>query len=126
MRDEKIKSEIIERYLKAAGELVFSKTRGTKYVACLNKACERVNTFDDCLDTKELYQTKVAKRMNNELMKVTQEVDYTYSHALLYRDFKLFAGEEIVQCEAVDIMVLFMGLIQGPRAQCHTKGSAGR
>ena len=41
--DEQIKSEIIERYLKVVGEFVFSKTRGAKYVARLNKACERVN-----------------------------------------------------------------------------------
>ena len=47
IRDEKIKSEIIERYLKVAGELVFSKTRGAKYVARLNKACNQVNIFDD-------------------------------------------------------------------------------
>lgn len=105
LRDEKIKSEIIARYLEAAGELVFSKTRGAKYVARLNKACERVNLFDDSLETKELYQTDAAKKMNHDLMKIPQEADYTYPHALLYRDFKLFAREEIVQCEAVDIMV---------------------
>jgi len=84
---------------------VFESTRGAKYVARLNKACERVNIFEDSLETKELYQTNVAKMMNNELMKIPQESDYTYPHALLYRDFKLFAGEEIVKCEAADIMV---------------------
>jgi len=105
LRDEKIKNEIIERYMKIAGELSFSKTRGAKYVARLNKACERVNIFDDRLDTRELYQTIVAKMMNNDLMKITKESDYTYPHELLYKDFKLFAGDQIVKCEAVDIMI---------------------
>ena len=46
LRAEKIKDEIIEMYLKTAGELIFSKTRGKKYVARLNKACERVDVFN--------------------------------------------------------------------------------
>ena len=85
LRDEKIKNEIIEKYMKIAGELSFSKTRGAKYVARLNKACERVNIFGDRLDTRELYQTIVAKKMNNDLMKITKESDYTCPHELLYK-----------------------------------------
>ena len=43
--------------------------------------------------------------MNNDLIKINKESDYEYPHALLNKDFNLFAGEEIVKCEAVDIMI---------------------
>lgn len=73
LRDEKIRSEIIERYLKISGDLIFSKTRGAKYIARLNKACERVNIFDDRLDTRGIFQTIATKMMNNDLIKINKE-----------------------------------------------------
>lgn len=40
--DDRIKEEIVAQYIQTSGELVFTKTRGPKYVARLNKACELV------------------------------------------------------------------------------------
>ena len=64
LRDEKIKEEIIEQYLKSAGELIYSKTRGPKYVSRINKACELIKVIEDILDPSELFQTLA--NQNNE------------------------------------------------------------
>jgi hypothetical protein len=105
LKDEKIKSEIIEGYLKIAGDLSFSKTRGAKYVARLNKACELVNIYEDRFDTRGLFQPLVTKLINDDLIKIYKQSNYEYPYELLHKDFKLFAGEEIIKCEAVDIII---------------------
>lgn len=46
----KIKKEMIEQYLSDAGEIVYAKTNGPRYVSRLNKACEFAGFFDDILD----------------------------------------------------------------------------
>ena len=105
LRDEKIKEEIIERYLKSAGELVYSKTRGPKYVARLNKACERIKVFEDDLDISVLFQTLATRIMNEDLIKISKESNYRNPYEFLTNDLKIFANEEIFRCEAVELMV---------------------
>lgn len=105
LREEKIKDEIIEKYLKAAGALSFTRTRGPKYVARLNRACERVDVFDDRLDPSRLFQTIANSYLNDDLIKINKEEDYEYPHALLYRDLERFAKETILRCEAVDLTI---------------------
>lgn len=105
LRDEKIKEEIIERYLKSSPELIYSKTRGPKYVARLNKACELIKIFEDILDPSELFQTLATRIMNNDLIKISKVYKCGYPHELLSKDLELFAGEEIIRCEAVDLIV---------------------
>ena len=44
--------------------------------------------------------------MNGDLVKISkQQFDYDYPHGLLIKDFKRFAGEEIIRCEVVDLTV---------------------
>lgn len=105
LRAEKIKDEIIEMYLKTAGELIFSKTRGKKYVARLNKACERVDVFNDRLDLNILFQTTINRYLNNDLIKIDKESDYEHPYDLLSKDFEQLAGKKFISCEAVDLMV---------------------
>jgi len=105
LRDEKIKEEIVEKYLKSAGELIYSKTRGSKYVARLNKACEMIKSLGDNLELSEIFQTSATRIMNKDLVKISKESDCYYSYELLSKDLKIFAGEEIIRCEAVDLMV---------------------
>lgn len=105
LRDEKIKDEIIEQYLKEAGDFIFSKTRGPKYVARLNKACELVALYEDTLDSNELYQAIVSRKMNNDFIKINKESDYEYSHELLRKDLEQWYSEPIIKCEAADLMI---------------------
>jgi len=105
LRDEKIKEEIIEKYLKSAGNVVFGKTRGPKYVARLNRACERVDIFDDLLDPSEIFQLNTSRRMNSDLIKIQKKANYMNPYELLHLDFKQFIGEEIIRCESIDLMI---------------------
>ncbi|MBU3160799.1 plasmid pRiA4b ORF-3 family protein [Clostridium frigoris] len=105
LRDEKIKEEIVEKYFKSAGELIFSKTRGPKYVARLNKACELIKGLGDTLELSELFQTSATRIINTDIIKINKESDYYYPYELLSEDLKIFFGEEIIRCEAVDLIV---------------------
>ncbi|MPQ30619.1 plasmid pRiA4b ORF-3 family protein [Clostridium estertheticum] len=105
LRDEKIKEEIVEKYLKSGGGFIYAKTRGSKYVARLNKGCELVKGLGDSLELSELFQTSATRIMNKDIVKMSKESDYHYPYELLSKDLKIFAGEEIVRCEAVDLIV---------------------
>jgi len=105
LRDEKIKDEIIEKYLRSAGDLVFGKTRGPKYVARLNKACELVDIFDDLLDPSEIIQHNSGRRLNYELIKIHKTTNYMNPYELLNLDLKQFAGEEIIRCDSIDLII---------------------
>lgn len=104
LKEEKIKDEIIEKYLKDAGPLGFTRTRGPKYVSRLNKACERVDIFDDKLDSSSLFQPLANSYLNDDIIKVDKS-DYDFPHELLKKDFEEFAQESVVRCEAVDLTV---------------------
>ncbi|UNC91237.1 plasmid pRiA4b ORF-3 family protein [Candidatus Contubernalis alkaliaceticus] len=105
LRDEKIKEETIERYIQSAGDPVFTKTRGRSYVARLNKACEYAGYFGDLFDPDIPYQKRVSDKMNNDYITVREKKEYEHPHILLLNDFEKFAGDPVISCEAVDLMV---------------------
>lgn len=104
-RDEKIKEEIIDKYLQAAGDLVFARTRGPKYVSRLNKACEYIGFFGDLMDAEKIIQIPPSRRINNDLIKVDKYSDYEHPYELLIRDMEHFSGEGVIGCEAAEVMV---------------------
>jgi hypothetical protein len=103
--DEKIKEEVIEKYLESAGDLTFTKTRGPKYVGRLNKAVEMVKAFSDRIEPGKIYQTDIARRMNDDFVKIDKQSDYEHPHELLINDIEQFAGENIISCKTVSLMV---------------------
>jgi hypothetical protein len=105
LTDEKIKEEVIEKYIKSAGDVVFTKTRGAKYVSRLNKACETVKTFSDMVNPNEIYQDYITGRMNHDFVKINKPWDYEYTHDLLMKDLEQFAGGDLIKCEAVNLIV---------------------
>jgi len=105
LQNEKIKEEIIDGYLREAGAVSFSKTKGPKYVSRLNKACELVGFFEDLLDLSDIYQNKVTDIINNDLIKVDKKSDYEHPCDLLLKDFKEAHGDSIVKCEAALLLV---------------------
>ena len=104
LQDEKIKEEIIERYLSDAGTICFSKTKGPRYVSRLNRACECVGYFQDLLDLENIYQLKATREINIDLVKVSEFQD-KYAFELLLTDFKQIYGDSIVKCEAANLLV---------------------
>jgi len=105
LEDEKIKDEIIEQYLKAAGELRFTKTRGRGYVARLNKACELAALCEEKFDSSNLFQVMATRIINNDLIKIDKQSGYEYLYEWLHRDLRKCYGESIIKCEAVTLII---------------------
>jgi len=104
LQGEKIKEEIIEQYLSDAGAIIYSKTKGPRYVARLNKACELVGYFEELLNLENIYQDKVSKKLNNDFIKIDKS-EYKHPYELLLKDFKQIYGDSIIKCEAVNLIV---------------------
>lgn len=105
LADEKIKEEVIEKYIKSAGDLVFAKTRGAKYVSRLNKVCEVVKISSDRVNPNEIYQDDITRRMNHDFVKINKQADYEHPHDLLIKDLEQLAGGDLIKCEAVNLIV---------------------
>ncbi|MFZ7131849.1 MAG: plasmid pRiA4b ORF-3 family protein [Eubacteriales bacterium] len=105
LRDEDIKDDIINKYIETAGDIIYSKTRGPKYVSRLNKACELVDTLRDLLDPNVLFQSIATRKINHDLIKIDKKSNYAYPHVLLRKDFQEYFQEPVIQCKAVDIII---------------------
>lgn len=103
-KNEKIKEEIIEQYLNETGAICFSKTKGSKYVSRLNKACEVVKFFPELMDLQSNYQFEITNIMNSDLVKIDKQ-DYEHPYELLLRDFKKTYGESIIKCKAINLLI---------------------
>lgn len=104
LQNEKIKEEIIEQYLNETGAICFSKTKGSKYVSRLNKACEVVKFFPELIDLQSSYQFSITNIMNSDLVKIDKG-DYEHPYELFLRDFKKAYGESIIKCKAVNLLI---------------------
>lgn len=63
-RDENIDEEVIEKYFKKAGDLVFSWTKGPVHVSRLNRVVLKAESFSKYLKKDEIYQREVTKMIN--------------------------------------------------------------
>jgi len=104
LKNEWIKEEIIEQYLNETGAICFSKTKGSKYVSRLNKACEVVKFFPELIDLQSSYQFSITNIMNSDLVKIDKQ-DYEHPYELFLRDFKKAYGESIIKCKAVNLLI---------------------
>lgn len=105
LTDVGIKADVVDKYIGESADMFFTKTRGPRYVGRLNKACERVEIFDDRLELSALYQHAITKIMNNDLFKPSKELDYQKPNELLMQDFENRYGAGIIQCEAADLLI---------------------
>ncbi|MDD3225655.1 MAG: plasmid pRiA4b ORF-3 family protein [Clostridium sp.] len=101
----KIREEVIEQYIKTAGKLTFTKTRGPRYVALINKASQLVKMFSEKLDSNVLYQPTASKMIREDFIKVYGTKNYRYTYEILIEKLKKFAGENIIKCEAFDLII---------------------
>lgn len=101
---EGIKPEIIEKYLLAAKELIFTKTKDRTSVARMNKACEEVYYFEDLLDSELIVNTALSKRISRLLVGAGKN-QYVYPNEELYKSLENFAGEIIFSLKAVQLKV---------------------
>ncbi|MDS0525917.1 plasmid pRiA4b ORF-3 family protein [Clostridium sp. SHJSY1] len=104
LKDENIKEELIENYINDAGKVTYSKTKGPKYVSRLNKACECVTFFEELIDSEEIYQVQLTKKINGDYIMVNKS-NYEHPYDLLLEDFKAIYGDSIIKGEAAQILV---------------------
>ena len=105
LKDQHIKDDMIDKYMDQMGNLVFTKTRGSKYVARLNRACECVNLFADRLDQSTLYQVDCSRFMNNDYIRISKESNYESPNELLLQDFRRTYGDQLITFEVVEFMI---------------------
>lgn len=103
LKSLQIREDIINKYLELAGELVYTKTNGPRYVSRLNKACERTYYFEELLDLNNIYQSDVSKKMNWDM--ITFNNEYAEPTKLLIEALKGLFNEEIIQCEAAELEI---------------------
>jgi hypothetical protein len=93
-RAEGIKDDVIEKYLSAAGEIRFMKSKDRSAVSRLNKACEYVNFLGNYLDTTSLINSKVAKEVSRDLVGSGKN-KYIYPYKEMFKELENLAGENI-------------------------------
>ena len=102
---EGIKPEIVEKYLRASKELIFTKTKDRTSVARMNKACEEVYYFEDLLDSQSIVNITLSKRISRLLVGAGKN-QYVFPNEELYQGLENFAQEKIFCQKAVQIKVI--------------------
>lgn len=110
-RAERIREEVIDRYLEEAGLVSFYKTKNRSFVAQLNKACDNVWFDSRELDSDMLINTEVAKRASRWLVG-GGKMEMIHPYEELRKDLTAMAEGEIFTMEAaiMKISMPFEGL----------------
>ncbi|WP_262176465.1 plasmid pRiA4b ORF-3 family protein [Saccharococcus sp. Marseille-Q5394] len=110
-RAERIREEVIDRYLKEAGPVSFHKTKNRSFVAQLNKTCDNIWFGSRDLDPDSLINTEVAKRASRWLVGVGKK-EMVRPYEELRKDLTAMAGEAIFTTNAavMKISMPFEGL----------------
>ncbi len=101
--DDGIKSEVVEKYLQEASDIVFAKTKDKSTVAKLNKACDTVQFYTNHIDSDNITQLNLSHKssadpsFNND--------DMIYPNKVMYKDLEELTGQSIFSCKAIQIKV---------------------
>ncbi|QTD42763.1 plasmid pRiA4b ORF-3 family protein [Sporosarcina sp. Te-1] len=108
---ERIRDEVIDRYLAEAGPVSFHKTKDRSHVAQLNKACDNVGFAARELVSSELIQTAVSKQASRWLTGGGKR-DMFHPYEELFTDLEKMAGCGLFSSEAaiMKISMPFEGL----------------
>ncbi|ALX50118.1 plasmid pRiA4b ORF-3 family protein [Lentibacillus amyloliquefaciens] len=104
---EGMKENVIDDYLKQAGEIQFAKTKNRSLVARLNQACQSIPFFEDELNTGQLIQPELSLLASRHLVGVGKG-EYAHPNEMLYEDLRQLSGEEIFSVRAVEMNVRLM------------------
>uniref|UniRef100_UPI00406D4C32 DUF6933 domain-containing protein n=1 Tax=Sporosarcina sp. FSL K6-1522 TaxID=2921554 RepID=UPI00406D4C32 len=67
-RAERVSEDVIEQYMKAAGDVAFYKTKNRSLVARLNQACDYVWLYAAELDSSEPINVRIGKKASSLLV----------------------------------------------------------
>ena len=95
-REECIKDEIIEKFIKNAGKITYSKTGGKSTVAKLNYACDEVKFYEFLLDTGSIFQPLLSRRVSTSLVDKGSEGRYVRPYEEMYEDLKSLGEDDIL------------------------------
>lgn len=101
---EGIKENVIEQYIQHAPTFTFSKTKNKTSVARMNKSLETLYIYDDLLDTEKIEQTALNIQASQYLVG-NGKGKYIHPNRQLYENLSEFAGQEVIQREAVQLLV---------------------
>ena len=104
-RDECIKDEIIEKFIKNAGKITYSKTGDKSTVAKLNYACDEVKLFELLLDSGSIYQPLLSRRVSTSLVGSGSEDKYFWPYEEMYEDLKSLGEDDIFSFRAAVLKV---------------------
>lgn len=105
LRAERISKDVIEQYMKAAGDVAFHKTKNRSMVARLNQACDHVWAY-----AAELVNVLVGKKASH-LLVGGGKVQSIYPYEELFEDLSAFTDGTIFNTD-VAVMHVSMELLE--------------
>jgi hypothetical protein len=103
-RAEGIKDNVIEKYLSAAGEIRFTKSKDRSAVSRLNRACEYVNFLGNYLDSTSLINSRIGKEVSRDLVGSGKN-KYIYPYKEMFKELEHLAGVQIFHMVAVKLKI---------------------
>lgn len=103
-RAEGIKDDVIEKYLSAAGEIRFTKSKDRSAVSRLNKACDYVYFLGEYIDPASLINSKLGQKVSRDLVGAGKS-KYIYPYREMFKELEKLAGEGIFSIEAVQLKI---------------------
>ncbi|PUU94565.1 MAG: plasmid pRiA4b ORF-3 family protein [Halanaerobium sp.] len=92
---EGIKESLIEKYLSQFEEFFYKKAENRSYIARMNNSCKFAKRFADRFNENEIYQSQIAKNVNN-MHRKNDNKDYFYPDDFLQQKLAEYFGEEDV------------------------------
>jgi len=99
-----VNTEIIDKYLEEAGQVVFSKTQNRTLVARLNKGCEAADIFYDCYFEDSISQSLVSQKANKFIF-VDCSNGYKHPNEIFYEQLQETFNLPVIRCKALKLKV---------------------
>ncbi|WP_423408311.1 plasmid pRiA4b ORF-3 family protein [Heyndrickxia sp. MSNUG] len=101
---EGIKEDVIERYLSAAGEVNFTKSKDRSSVSRLNRACDFVYFLEEYIDPTTLINTELSLKVSRDLVGAGKN-KYIYPYREMFKELENLTDGRIFGTEAVQLKI---------------------
>jgi hypothetical protein len=102
---EGIKASLIKKYLNQFEDFCYQKAKDRSHIARMNNSCKFAKRFADRFNENEIYQSRIAKKVNN-MPRKNDNKDYFYPDEFLQQKLAEYFGEEdIIQTKAAVLKV---------------------
>jgi hypothetical protein len=102
---EGIKESLIEKYLSQFKDFYYQKAEDRSNIARMNNSCKFAKRFGDRFKENEIYQSQVAKQINN-MPRKNDNKDYFYPDEFLQQELAEYFGEsDVIKTKAAVLKV---------------------